>query len=104
VFDCSRTVIASAALPRAVAIAVKRVERKEILGGDETDEDGQPTGRKRIVGHTVKIEMHDKVQPLSLLGPHFGLFAEQVAVMNKDEFASVLREARERAAKPPADA
>ncbi len=40
--------------------------------------------------------MHDKVAALRLLAQHYGLFVEAIAVLNKSEFASLLKEGRER--------
>jgi hypothetical protein len=90
VFTAEGTIIPPNDLPRDVAAAVKEVKRQEILGA--LDEE---TGRRKILGHTVELKMHDKVGPLKLLGQHFGVFKETIEFQGKD-FAAMLKEARER--------
>lgn len=76
-------------LPRDVAQAVKRIRRREIIG--------QVDGQKAVVGHMVEVEMHDKVQPLRLLGLVVGMFKERVEVTGEETWLAKLREGRKRA-------
>lgn len=91
VYDESGAVIAPSDLPWDVAVAVRKIKRTEIVGSLDKE-----TGRRKIVGHTIEIEMHDKLGPLRLLGEHYGLFVEQLKVLDKTEFAALLKESRER--------
>jgi hypothetical protein len=89
VLDDQGNVIPLTELPRDVALAVKRMRRREIIG--------QVDGQKAVVGHTIEVEMHDKVQPLRLLGLEVGLFTEKVEQSGDDAFLRALRGGRERA-------
>jgi phage terminase small subunit len=88
-FDENGALIAPENIPREVGAAIKKIERVEISGRDA---DGNPT----VTGHTVNIELWDKLAALRMLGQHYGLFVERVEVTPGRDFASVLREARER--------
>ena len=74
--------------------SVKKIERNEVLGGEDPDN----PGRRKILGHTVKVELHDKVAPLKLLGQHLGMFNEPVhEVTHGKDFAAILEAAANRA-------
>lgn len=91
VLDDQGNVIPLTQLPRDIGQAVKKIKRREIIGVDLT------TGEKKVVGHTIEVEMHDRVQPLRLLGLEVGLFTEKVEQSGDDAFLRALREGRERA-------
>jgi Terminase small subunit len=93
VFTGEGTIIPPHDMPREIAAAVKKVERTEILGA--LDEE---TGRRQILGHTVKLEMHDKVGPLKLLGQNLGIFTEPTPLVQLGKgFAAILEAANQRA-------
>lgn len=54
VYAADGTVLAPV-VPRDVALAAKRIRRREIVGAPEGD-----IGKRQIVGHTVEIEMQDR--------------------------------------------
>ena len=76
-FDGSGALLPPEKMPRETAAAIKRIVRIEILGTD-------PNGNSTVVGHTVKIELHDKLAALRLLGQHYGLFQNQQESANDD--------------------
>ena len=77
-------------MPREMAAAIKKLERAEIKGRDA---DGNPI----VTGHTISVELWDKLAALRMLGQHYGMFVERVEVAaGGRDFAAVLREARER--------
>jgi phage terminase small subunit len=84
------TIIAPANLPRDVAIAVRKVKRREILGPPDD------AGERQVVGNTVEVEMVDKLQPLRLLGLELGMFGEKVEHAADDAIIQALREGRAR--------
>jgi phage terminase small subunit len=86
------TIIAPADMPRDVALAVKRIKRREILMATEGD-----AGKRKVIGYSIEIEMHDKVAPLRLLGLELGMFTEKVEQTADDALLVALREGRERA-------
>lgn len=49
-----------------------------------------------VTADGVRIEMHDKIAALRLLGTHYGLFAERVEVLPGHELVRLIREGRER--------
>lgn len=89
VLDDQGNVIPLTELPRDVALAIKKIKRREIIGLVD--------GQKAVVGHTIQVEMHDKVQPLRLLGLEVGMFTEKVVQSGDDAFLRALHEGRERA-------
>jgi hypothetical protein len=91
VYTLTGTISAPTDLPRDVAMAVKKLKRREI---GETDLE---TGEQRVVGHTVELEMVDKVAPLRLLGLELGMFSKKVEHTADDALLVALREGRERA-------
>jgi len=89
VMDDRGNVIPLTDLPRDVGFAVKKVKRQEIVAG---------SGDERVVvGHTIEVEMHDKVQPLRMLGLEVGMFKEKVEHTADDDLLVAIREGRERA-------
>jgi hypothetical protein len=88
-FDENDRLIAPKNMPREMAAAIKKLERAEIKGRDA---DGNPI----VTGHTISVELWDKLAALRMLGQHYGLFVERVEVAPGRDFATVLREARER--------
>jgi len=88
-FDENGALIAPGSMPREIGATIKRIERVEIKGRDA---DGKPT----VTGHTINIELWDKLAALRILGQHYGLFVERVEVAPGRDFATALREARER--------
>jgi len=92
VFDENGRLIAPKDMPREVAAAIRKLERTEIKGRDA---DGNPI----VTGHTMSVELWDKLAALRMLGQHYGPFVQrvEVAAAGGRDFASALREARERA-------
>ncbi len=88
-FDENGALIASENMPREIGAAIRKLERVEIMGRDA---DGNPI----VTGHTISVELWDKLAALRMLGQHYGLFVERVEVAPGRDFATVLREARER--------
>jgi terminase small subunit-like protein len=86
VFDADGKVIEPAAMPRDVAVAVKKLKRRELRSKDGD-----------IIGHTVEVEMADKIQALRLLGLNVGLFADKVEHSADDALIEAMRAARARA-------
>lgn len=91
VYEKDWSVIAPADLPRDVAVAVKKIRRKEILGGL----DGESGGRQ-VIGYITEVEMHDKIAPLRLLGLELGMFTEKVKHTADDAILAAIKEGRER--------
>ena len=56
--DFSPSTTLPADLPYPVALAVKKLRRKEILGAPND------AGERQVIGHTIEVEMHDKIAPL----------------------------------------
>lgn len=78
-------------LPRDVALAVKKIKRREIIGKDA---DGKPA----VIGHTVEVEMHEKTAALRLLGLEHGMFTEKVEhSMSDEQVLAALDRGRDRA-------
>lgn len=90
VFDANGTLIPIANLPDHVAVSIKRLKSREIRGVDGG-------GKERIVGQVHDVELHDKILPLKLLAAGEGLFVEKVQINSGADFATILREARNRA-------
>lgn len=78
-------------MPIEVAASLKKLEFEQLFGAGEEGE-----GRQ-VVGRVAKLELHDKVAALRLIGQHYGVFKERVELTASSEFADLLREARERA-------
>lgn len=97
VLDDEGNVIPLTQLPRDIGQAVKKVKRREIIGVDLT------SGEKKVMGHTIEVEMHDKVQPLRLLGLEVGMFTEKVELTGDEAWVAKLKAGRERALKGPVD-
>lgn len=91
VYDREGKLIPPHELWRDVAAAVKKVKRRELLG--PTDEE---PGERKVIGHVVELELHDKVAPLMALGRHFGLFSDKLEVEAGDRLIEVMRAARKR--------
>lgn len=89
-YDANGALIPIANLPDHVSVAIKRLKSRDLRG---VDGDGKP----QIVGHVHDVELHDKILPLRLLGAREGLFVEKVEVRVGADFATILREARNRA-------
>lgn len=82
VFDEHGTIMQPNKMPREISLAVKklkRVERKAMIDGVD-----------QVIGHTVELEMADKVAPLRLLGQHYNLFTEKVLLSADDELLRAL--------------
>lgn len=93
VFTGEGTIIPPHDMPRDIGAAVKKLKRNEILGAVDPE-----TGRRAILGHTIEVELHDKVGPLKLLGQRLGMFNDPTPVvqLGKD-FAAILEAAAQRA-------
>jgi len=91
VLDDQGNVIPLTNLPRDVGQAVKKVKRREIIRRDPSN------GERKVIGHTIEVEMHDKVQPLRLLGLADGMFNAKVEYASDDALLAALRKGRERA-------
>ena len=89
VFDETGALIAPENMPREIGAAIKKIERVEMRGADSA---GNPV----VIGHATKIELWDKLAALRMLGQHYGLFFERVEVTPGRDFATALRELRER--------
>ena len=85
------TVKAPHEIEREVGAAIKKMRSEHIFATDVA------TGERKIVGRKTELEIHDKVAPLRLLGQHYGVLVEKVEVGDADEFAALLKAARERA-------
>jgi hypothetical protein len=91
VFDKEGGVIHPANMSESVSYAVKKIKRKEIFGKPAPDQPAQ------VIGHTIEVEMHDRVAPLRLLGLELGMFTEKVEHTADDELVEAIRAGRERA-------
>ena len=91
VFTAEGTLIPPMDMPREIAAAVKKVKRTEILGAVDPE-----TNRRAILGHTVELEMHDKVGPLKLLGQRLGVLEAEAKAPSIKDFASILEAAGQR--------
>jgi hypothetical protein len=86
-FDENGKLIAPENMRREIGAAIRKLERVEIKGRDA---DGNPI----VIGHTINVELWDKLAALRMLGQHYGLFVERMEVAPGRDFATVLREAR----------
>ena len=92
VFNKDGSMIAPTDLPHSVSLAVKKISRREILGNINKE-----TGKRQVIGQMLEIEMHDRVQPLRLLGLECGMFSEKMLHTADNVLLQALREGRERA-------
>jgi phage terminase small subunit len=93
VFDAHGTVMQLNQMPREVAYAVKKFEREEIVAVDPV------SGERKVIGHTVKLEMKDTTGPLRLIGQHYRLFADTVQLTADDALLAALEQGAARALK-----
>jgi len=77
-------------LPRETALAVKKIKRTEMVVT-------YLNGVKRVVRHTIEVEIYDPIQPLRMLGLELGLFTETVARGAGNALVEALRRRRARA-------
>lgn len=90
VYDKNGNLIPPTELPRDVALAIKKLKRKEIIG-----KDGE--GKAVVVGHNVEVEMHERTPALRLLGLEHGMFVEKVQhSMSDAEVLAALDRGRDR--------
>lgn len=54
-----------------------------------------------MIGHTIKIELVDKLAALRLLGQHYGLFADKMEHSADDDLLQAIREGRARSLASP---
>jgi hypothetical protein len=85
VYTASGTMIPPVDLPRETAMAVKRLKRREIFSPDGV-----------VIGHTIEVEMYDKIAALRLLGLEHQMFVEKTEHVADDALLAALRDARER--------
>jgi phage terminase small subunit len=93
VFNDDGSIMMPTDMDRDVASAIKSMKRKEILA--KVGEGGEV----KVIGHTIEISMHDRVQPARLLGLELGMFKEKVEHSVDDDIVRAIREGRERALK-----
>lgn len=90
VYDKDGNLIPPTELPRDVALAIKKLKRREIIAKDG---DGKPM----VVGHNVEVELHERTPALRLLGLEHGMFTEKVEHSLSDEqVLGFLSEGRDR--------
>ena len=94
VYTKDGAIIAPADMPRDISVAVKKIKRKEIVGKDAD-------GNQAVIGHTVEVEMHDKLGPLTKLGLHHGLFTARVEHSADEDLLQAIREGRARSLASP---
>lgn len=91
VYDKEGNLIPPTELPRDVALALKKLKRREIIGKDAE-------GKAVVVGHNVEVEMHERTPALRLLGLEHGMFVEKVQhSMSDAEVLAALDRGRDRA-------
>ena len=93
ILDRDGNVVNPVNLDREIASAIKKMKRKEMIAM-AADEGGNKV--EKVIGHIIEVEMHDKIQPLRLLGMEAGMFKEKVEHTADDELLAALAEARAR--------
>lgn len=96
VFDDNGLIMLPTDMDRDVAASVKSMKRKENIGMVLGPEGKMVPG---VVGHTIEVQMHDRVAPARLLGLELGMFKEKVVHSVDDEIVQAIRAGRERALK-----
>jgi phage terminase small subunit len=85
------TIIAPMDMPREIGAAVKKVKRTEILGTLDKE-----TGKRQVLGHTIEVELHDKVGPLKLLGQRLGVLEPETRPGADNDLAALIAAAGQR--------
>ena len=84
-------IVAPEHLPRPILAAPKKLEADEVYAAP-----GQ-NGERTAIGRKVRLELHDKIQPLRLLSQHYGLLVEKIELTPpRPGFAEILEASAQR--------